>query len=373
MFARPEHIVGRWLRKMGIVVSPSLLKEQLNTHPDYPSLLSISDCLDNLGIDNAALVIDKERMNEAPLPFLAHDTARSRFIIIENIREHISENTEFSKYWNGAALLAEKPECWRNEENEKQLKADKKKIQNIFLAVLLMIWLAGLSLLNAFSWQLAGLLLTAIAGLAVSVLIIQHELGISNEITGQLCGAGKNMDCNAVMNSEGSKIGKWLNWADAGVLFFSSFLISLEAAIYTGSTAVITVLAFLSAAAIPFTVFSLYYQWRVVKKWCPLCLLTIAVLWLQFSLLFPFLVSLTININAAAFVSIVFISSAIIWLMLLKPALEQNKNLPVIISGCSVLSTILPYLKLCCPGSGELIQALLKTKYSLATRMHRCK
>ncbi|HNR17641.1 MAG TPA: vitamin K epoxide reductase family protein [Chitinophagaceae bacterium] len=327
----PEHIVGRWLRKMGIIISPSLLKEQLNSHPDYPSLRSISDCLDNLGIDNAALVIDKERLNEVPLPFLAHDMARNRFIIIENTIEQISENTEFNKHWNGTALLAEKPEGWRNEENEKQIKAGRKKNQNTFFAVSLIILLVGLSLLNGFSWQMAGLLVTVLAGLGIAALIVQHELGISNEITEQLCSTGKNTDCDAVMHSKGSKLGKWLSpiaigWADAGIIFFSSFLVTLVVAIYTGYTAVTGVLAVLSAAAIPFTFFSLYYQWRVIKKWCPLCLLTIAVLWLQFFLLFPALEGLIIDFIAAAFTSFVFISTAIIWLLLVKPALEKNKE-----------------------------------------------
>lgn len=62
MSAAPEQTVGRWLSSMDIKISSALLKEAMQTHPDYPSLLSITDTLDELGIDNAALVINYLRI-----------------------------------------------------------------------------------------------------------------------------------------------------------------------------------------------------------------------------------------------------------------------------------------------------------------------
>jgi ABC-type bacteriocin/lantibiotic exporter with double-glycine peptidase domain len=62
----------RWLQKLNIPVSARYIKEKFLSHPDYPSLLSITDSLNELGIENAALVVDKEKLNEIPIPFLAH-------------------------------------------------------------------------------------------------------------------------------------------------------------------------------------------------------------------------------------------------------------------------------------------------------------
>jgi hypothetical protein len=61
-----------WLTELKIPVSKSYLKQQLQSHPDYPSLLSITDTLNELCIDNTAIQIEKEILPEIPTPFIAH-------------------------------------------------------------------------------------------------------------------------------------------------------------------------------------------------------------------------------------------------------------------------------------------------------------
>jgi hypothetical protein len=45
----------KWLRDLEIPISKSYLKQQLLSRPDYPSLLSITDILTDLRIENAAV------------------------------------------------------------------------------------------------------------------------------------------------------------------------------------------------------------------------------------------------------------------------------------------------------------------------------
>jgi uncharacterized membrane protein/thiol-disulfide isomerase/thioredoxin len=159
----------------------------------------------------------------------------------------------------------------------------------------------------------------------MAVLIVQQELGISNELTEQLCNTGKNTDCDAVMHSKGSRVAKWFNWADAGIIYFSSFLLIL-----VSSSPGLLILAVISAAAIPFTFFSLYYQWGVVKKWCPLCLITVAVLWVQFILLLPLLIKFdmaAVEKSEAAFTVFIITVVAAVWLLIIKPIFDKNKEL----------------------------------------------
>ena len=332
MPAKPEQTVGRWLSGMGIQISPALLKKKLQSHTEYPSLLSITDTLDELCIDNAALQIDKERLQEVPLPFLAH--YGNEFLVITDIQTQVGGKPEFEKNWNGTALLAEKPDNWRNEENEKALAKENKRRQINLVSILAFAVLGGFSLYFGHSWQGAGLLLTGITGFAVAILIVQHELGISNELTEQLCAAGKNTDCDAVLHSKGSHLSKWLNWADAGIIYFSSYLLLLVILLYTGNTDGIFLPAVLSCAAVPFTLFSLYYQWRVVKKWCTLCLLTVAILWVQFALMLPAILTLwnsdflnIISVNNLLLAAFILAGISAAWILALKPELKRNSEL----------------------------------------------
>lgn len=332
MSAAPEQITDRWLLKMKIRVSSVLLRNKLQSHPDYPSLLSITDILDELGIDNAALQVDKERLQEVPLPFLAH--YRNEFLIISDIQTQIRENPEFEKNWNGTALLAEKPENWEHAENIEYLKKERIFKQTSTGFLILISGLVTIYLANNFSWLGAGLMLTSLAGIGVAVLIVQHELGIANNFTEQLCRAGKNTDCDAVLHSKGSSLVKWLNWADAGIIYFISSSLLVIIAVNTGGPSGFAIPAVLAAAAIPFTLFSLYYQWHIVKKWCTLCLLTVGLLWLQFALSVPVALDLlkgdSVNVfsvnNIVLFIAIAAALSAV-WLLLLKPVLKNNKEL----------------------------------------------
>lgn len=336
MVATLDQQINRWLRKMGIPVADSLLQEKLSAHPDYPSLLAATDVLDELGIDNAALIIDKERLSEVPLPFLAHDVRKKEFVLINNIEKQITTNPEFEKYWSGTALLAEKPENWHHPENEKRIAQEKKNKQLLLLSIFAAGLLAIASLLNGFSWQMAGLMLFTLAGLGIAVLIAQHELGISNELTEQLCSAGKNTDCDAVMNAKKEGIAKWMDWGNAAIIYFSSYTLLLICFLYTENSVGISVLALLSLATIPVTFFSLYYQWRVVKKWCTLCLFTVGVLWLQTAITLNITNGLFVNfanidtlyvIKGILFIAFVFLTIAALWVLMLKPVLQKNTSL----------------------------------------------
>lgn len=338
MEAGLENTVGRWLRKMDIFVAVSLLREKMQAHPDYPSLLSVTDTLDELGIDNAALQIEKERLHETPLPFLAHDAAHGDFVVIDNISKQVKAAPDFEKSWNGTALLGEKPEGWQHQENERAIKAEKRKERGWRIALTILILLSFLTLSQLFSFILAGLLASAFAGIGIAVLIVEYELGIVNPIGEKLCGTGRHNGCDAVMHSKGSHIGKWLSsitigWADAGIVYFTAYSLLLVITMYTGGP--LSILAILSAAALPFTLFSLYYQWRVVEKWCRLCLLTVAMLWMQAGItLLPaaagtakgFAVT-TITFADALLAVFLITAVSAIWLLLLKPLLQNNKEL----------------------------------------------
>jgi len=321
--------VFKWLYYSGINVSRSYLDHQLQSHPDYPALVSITDTLDELGIGNMSLVVDKEKLDQLPLPFLAHSPLNDGgFLLINNTEQQIKQDKEFEKNWDGIVVLAEKPANWSHAENGKALTKEKVIRVQIILGIAAIVLLAVFSLFNHFSISLAGLLFASIAGLGIAVLIVQQELGISNEITEQLCSAGRQTDCNAVINSKGSKLSKWFNWADAGIIYFACFLLLL-----VSSPGNLLLLSLLSAAVIPFVFFSVYYQWRVAKKWCTLCLLTVAVLVIQFALLGTDVLNLSKggfeifsfnNIGSTAFV---FTTIATSWLLIIKPALQKKKEL----------------------------------------------
>lgn len=59
------------IKHLQVAVTNTSVREALQIHPDYPSLLSLSDTLDTWHIQNAALKLQPEQFKELEAPFVA--------------------------------------------------------------------------------------------------------------------------------------------------------------------------------------------------------------------------------------------------------------------------------------------------------------
>jgi len=322
----------KWLRELKIPISKSYLKQQLLSHPDYPSLLSITDILTDLRIENTAVEIQKDQLHEVDIPFLAHLNGNGgEFVIIKNRDILDQQFPDFYKRWGGVIIAAEKPLNWVHKENDDMMKKDSKTGRAFLFTLSLLTLFIFFSNIVSFEWLKIGLTLIAAAGIFVSWIIVSKDLGIENKIADQVC--GKEADCNSVIHSSKAKLPFGTGWSDAGIIYFSFLLLSLIISSFNNSTTgAYFFLSLLSITALPFTMVSVYYQGRIIKKWCRLCLITVALLWLQFMILLPKTVQVinygfdkTIVYEASLMLFLLFLIAAA-WLWM-KPLLKENSKL----------------------------------------------
>jgi uncharacterized membrane protein len=331
MASNIESSVSQILHTLGIPVATSYLKEKILSHPDYPSLLSISDTLDELGIENASLVVEKNRFRDIPVPFLAHvNSGKGQdFVLVTDTEKLLKKRPDFMNQWQGIVIVAEKPAKFNVSENQQWLDKERKAQRKILLAVTLVISVTAYALTTQFSWLMAALLVNILAGLFVSILIVEYEAGIDNPITAQLCNAGEDTDCGAVLKSKAAVIAG-LTLADAGLVWFIVLYLSTIISFFTATTAhLLALFAPLIILSLLFTFFSLYYQWRIVKKRCVLCLLIIGVIWTQGFLLLPGLENIRFNQMGPVtgiFLTI-FAIVAISWFLLVKPLFTKTRQI----------------------------------------------
>lgn len=327
-----EKTIVKWLRLLNMKVSLEYIKEQLTSHPNYPSLVSVTDVLDGLKIDNVSLVVDKNNWSEIPTPFLAHvNSGYGGFVLVEKIPQAIRDNPNFLSDWDGIAVLAEKPTNFYNKENELKLQKETKAKKLRFSLAVSMILLTYSACFYDLSWILLLFLSSSVIGFLVSVLTVQHDLGIQNNFTDQLCSVSKNSDCDLVLSSRNSKLLNYLNFSDLSLIWFSSSIAIAALATFTQfNKSIWPIAGGFVALSIPVTFYSLYFQWKVVKKWCTLCLLTIGMLWLQVVALLPVLLNTQfqlLSFQAILFSLFIISSISIFWLLVAKPSLVQVKNI----------------------------------------------
>jgi protein-disulfide isomerase/uncharacterized membrane protein len=330
-----EHSIAdtlyKLLRELKIEVSHNYIRQKVTSHPNYPTLLSITETLEDLEIEHAALRVTKDKVAELTAPFLIHTSEnKGSFVFVKDKTRFVKKNPQAFNKWEGVVLVAQKASIPVSAENDEMLRSEKKKIRNTITLTLSVFFVSLLALLNNFSVTNLLLFAAAISGILTALLIIQQEMGITNTFTEQLCGINKQTDCNAVLNSKASKLPYNLFWSDIGLVHFSSMWLILTLNFITGQTAFAKpAIAIICISAIPFTIFSVYYQWRIVKKWCMLCLATVTTIWIHLLLLLPALFSFKLTKEfgyaSAIIVAIYFITTSM-WLLVLKPLLYQLKE-----------------------------------------------
>lgn len=321
------------LSKNSIKVDKTELKLQLLGHPSYPSLHSITGVLDHFRIPNLAVEIPQTEENISVLPdhFMAHVNNKKSddFVLVSKKDQKLQVQykagktdlipvSSFIDIWTGIVLVIEVDE---NVKSDSAINFP--KILLTLSPVLLAVFF------NFFSHNIitSSHFVLSMLGLTSCALILQHELGISSVVLNKICsGTSDKLSCNDVMESKGSKFFGFLKLSDLGIIYFLST--SLSAILLLIGKETFIPLYLISVLALPFTLYSIYYQLRVVKKWCLLCLSVVLVLWMQSALAFSAIqpiFGLEFSISPYLLIALSVYLICVIWLFI-APILRKEQD-----------------------------------------------
>jgi uncharacterized membrane protein len=340
-YQNPDAAVNKLLKGLSIDIEPETIIAELEKHPDYPSLLAISDVLNAFNIENAAYRVDQENLLNVPCPFIAHTNINSGdFLVVNKIdgdqvrvssekwNNHKLSLDEFKKLFKGIVLTAEPSATFIT---TKTLSSTLSAIKAPAIAAGLLLILGSALFSSGYfinvNWQTALLTIFKTAGLITSILLLVQSIDSNNPLVQKLCQGGAKTNCNAILSSKAAKVFEGLTWSEVGFFYFAgTWLLLLFGG---GSTTIWWALAILNVISLPYTFYSVYYQARVVKQWCVLCCTVQALLWLEF-------ISLVTNIQtfppsfeagwAGATIIICLLIPIILW-MLLKPLFLKLQQL----------------------------------------------
>lgn len=289
-----------------IHVSDETISNDLTSHPSYPSLKSVSDALTRWKVENYAARVDQSELLEFTDPFIAHirENEAEKLFIVYRVTEAAvvyaeaygkrltMKLSEFLARWDGIVLMINP--AVDSGENDYTQKRQDELIKSSLLPLLVSTYvcITGYFLIDILlsatplTFSDWGLLALNVIGSILSVLAIRIEQGERSELIDKLCDFGKQSDCKTIINDREAHVYGWISLAGAGLIYFLASLMALLI-LRANSESSVTVLAFLSILTIPVCAYSIYYQWAIRKKWCPLCLGIVAVLLAEFAMLYP--------------------------------------------------------------------------------------
>lgn len=295
------NVAINYLQQLKVPFTKKAVKAYMTENAFYPSLFSISDTLDKYHVPNEAYSVEPEHFDQLVPPFITYcknlPTGKDFVLVTAMDSGHVTYIGEtdkpitvtrdvFKEMWQNVVLIGEsnaqssEPNYQKNVAKEK---AAATKTRGLIAggAVLLLLAIASFfSGLVSEAYLYAGwITVTKLLGTAIAVLLLVYELDKSNAFVKNLCTAGKQTNCDAVLNSKASGI-MGIKWSEAGFFYFAATTLFL---FYPGIdfAAKLPWLAIAATGVGLYIPFSLYYQYKVVKQWCPLCLATQAVLLLE--------------------------------------------------------------------------------------------
>ena len=295
------NVAVKYLQHLKVPVTKTTLLESLEQNPYYPSLYSLSNVFTRFKIDNQAFEIDNEKLEKLEPPFIAYLNIQGKgkdFVLVTKLTatqvSYLTESSkittmgkeEFLKNFQKIIFVAEGSEQSGERDYLKSLDKEK-KIRNknntlIWGSTLLLL----LTLFQFFNSLTTGFLspalvvFTKLSGLVITILLLVYETDKTNSFVKSICSVGKQTNCHAVLNSKGGKI-FGMTWSEIGFFYFAATALFL---LLPGITYVSKLpwLATGSIIAAPYILFSIFYQWKIVKQWCTLCLAVQAILLMEF-------------------------------------------------------------------------------------------
>ena len=297
-----ENTFVTFLNLLGVKHTAEFSNKYFNEHPHKNNLYGLSKMLSDYGVQNAATRIeDKENdLFNIECPFVVH--AGGAFSVVckinsdeihylWNSKKIILPVSRFIQIWSGIILLAETSPDSCEPDYREHRKKDLLALAQQSILALAGILIVGLAYINnsclypvssAFpyiNWGITLLLLVNFVGIYICYLLVLKQLNIHSRYSDKICTLFSQSDCNNVLESDAAKLWGIFGWSEIGLGYFvanSVILLFLPHLIHY--------LVLVNIMALPYTVWSVWYQKVKAHQWCPLCLIVQVLLWIIFIL-----------------------------------------------------------------------------------------
>lgn len=329
MASKDLDAVFSYAQSQNISIDKQEFTFQVETHPDYPSLLAYSDALNFFNIENVVFKTEIEKLDILPEKFLSlmykptdinGASLEPIFTMVEMkngkfyVDELFTQKEQFLKSWSSIVLLIEKPSI--SLENNKSKNSTTLVFVVLAMLVLGVVYFFSNSLLHLFFGVIS------VVGIFLSIEAQKTELGLESKVSQAFCNVVSNADCGQVINSDKRKWMQKIKISDISLWFFTSQLLALFIfSVAELSKQFLTYTLISLVLSVPMTFYSVYFQYKIEKKWCPICLSIIGIVYtelcfmfftklefsFEFKTLLPYIVIFFIIFGLVAFLKPVFL------------------------------------------------------------------
>lgn len=288
------NILTHTLKALHVPFNSDYANQLYEEHPYRNSLYGLSQILKKYGIDNSGIRLeDKSQIHSVDTPCIMMHS--NDFVFVSKVTDQDVRYWwngqkmqlpihEFLKYWQGVVLLLDKGSDASEPDYTSHRVARRKSFAIRFFAVAFVLVSLFVHLLRTsqnVGLQYVPSVLACWALIGVSCLLVGQQMNLDSSIAQRICSSLRRGGCNKVTESSAAKLFDTLSWSEVGLGFSVGCLLCML--MYDGA---VGELSLICGCALPYTFWSVWYQWRRVRDWCALCLIAQALIWILAGTLF---------------------------------------------------------------------------------------
>lgn len=283
-----RNILSILFDELHVKYTKKYLSELIEGHPYKYNLYGFSQILTMYHVENKGVQISKDDIELLDAPFIAY--AGHDIVVVKNLtrekieyywqRRWIQSSLEaFCEIWDRIVLLTEtssksiEPDYKQHKWQELVSKIKKGAI-SVLLFILLFLCMPSLWVGTTYSWMY---LIINFMGMGVSYLLLQKQLHAQSLYGDKICTLFHQKDCNTVLESDAANFMGLFSWSEIGFGYFMSNIIGI-----LFSPELIFYMVWVNILALPYTIWSVWYQSNIARQWCVLCLIVQCLLWCLF-------------------------------------------------------------------------------------------
>lgn len=277
------------LKQLKVKYTRRYLQDLYDLNPYKDNFFGISNLLSEYKIKTAGYrVKNKNDLSEISYPAIA--TVKNEFVVLSGV---VADKIVFSRNGQEKSLAVDEFIAANNivltcEKSSASIEPDymehrKQEIFSVFRNFALiasLVMLSGVSIFfhDRYTYPSTYMLLALNAlGVYTGILLLQKQMHIQNDQADKLCSLVKKGNCSAVLHSSAAKFMGVIGWSEFG---FGYFITGLFILLFIPS--LIPYLGIINCCALPYTLWSIWYQKFKAKQWCILCLIVQTLFWLLF-------------------------------------------------------------------------------------------
>lgn len=255
-------------------------------HPHKNNMYGLKKMLDVYDVKTLGVFIDTKDLSKLNFPCILHiygdfiigvDCDADTITYQQRGKETRVSHDDFKRMWTGNALVVEEttnavePDYKKNRRNELFSTA---KAYGVPVMLLLVVIIGIKQNLGSIVWGDILRILLCLSGVLICCMLMEKQLFGESRYGDKVCSLFHHADCNSVLDGPMSKI-FGISWSEIGLGYFVANILLLSL-VPTSSSFV----AVINWVAMLYGLWSVYYQWRIAKSWCVLCIIVQAIIWI---------------------------------------------------------------------------------------------